>query len=244
MTTHPSGLAPGTVHIWHIDLKISPERASSCRSSLSNDECQRADRFHFERDTRRFVAAHAAMRTILAAYLGQDPKDVLLVSSHNGKPELGAGLSLSGLKFNLSHSGNFALLGVTLDSRIGVDIEFIKPEYSGDEIATRFFSAAEVRALGALVPEERLHAFFRCWTRKEAYIKALGDGLSHPLDCFDVALASGEPAQLLRVEGLPEELLRWKMYDLPFFSQYAAALVVEGREHQLVQRRWDWNTFC
>ena len=183
------------------------------------------------------------MNKILSVYLGLEPRQILLVSSDKGKPELGAGLRASGLKFNLSHSRNYALLAVTLHSTIGVDIEFINPEYSGDEIATRFFSPAEVRQLGTLAPEERLQAFFHCWTRKEAYIKALGEGLSRPLDSFDVAFAPGEPAQLLRVESSAEEILRWRMYDLPVLSGYAAALVVEGREHQLAQRRWDWNTF-
>jgi 4'-phosphopantetheinyl transferase len=183
------------------------------------------------------------MKTILSEYLGKPPQEIVLVYSDKGKPELGAGLTRSGLRFNLSHSRHRALLALTTHSRIGVDIEFINPEYSCDDIARRFFSPAEVHNLQALSPKQRSRAFFYCWTRKEAYIKALGEGLSQPLDSFDVAFMPGEPARLLRVEA-QEDLLRWSVYDLPVPSGYAAAVVVEGREHGIFQQQWEWNRFC
>lgn len=246
MTAQPAnlrGLSAGAVHIWHIDLLPAGERIPDCRNFLADEDLQRAERFHFDRDRRRFVAAHAAMRNILAQYLGVSAREILFHAAEKGKPQLGSSLSRSGLRFNLSHSHDRALLALARDSEIGVDIEFIKPQSAGEEIANRFFSSREAAVLGSLPPASRVPAFFHCWTRKEAYIKAIGGGLSVPLDSFDVAFGPGESARLLRVDGAPEELSRWSMYDVPVRQGYAAAVVVEGQQHRLEQREWDWNSF-
>src|SRR5215472_3418387 len=242
MTAQPAKirrLVRGAVHIWQIDLLSAWERIQDCHQFLADDEVQRAERFHFERDRRRFVAAHAAMRNILARYLGVPARELLFHVAEKGKPQLGSRLSRSGLRFNLSHSRDRALLAVTLDSEIGVDIEFINPEAAGEEIANRFFSSREAGVLRSLRPEDRVHAFFDCWTRKEAYIKAIGKGLSVQLDSFDVAFGPGESARLLRVEGAPEELSRWSMYAVAVPQGYAAAVVVGGKQHRLEQHELD-----
>lgn len=237
----PQKISSGTVHVWQFNIALPKEQIEPYRNLLSQDENQRADRFYFDRDRIRFIAARAAMRSILAGYLNVTPGKIIFSYAENGKPELGGELSKSGLKFNLSHSRDRALLGVVNESCIGVDIEFINPEFSSDEIAQRFFAPGEVSRLQAMPAKERPVAFFSCWTRKEAYIKAVGQGLSLPLDSFEVAFGPGVQPSLLRVEASPDEAGRWSMYSIATAEGYAAAIILEGKNHQLDSREWDWR---
>jgi 4'-phosphopantetheinyl transferase len=226
------------VHVW--EIKLSPnDEEKSLRTLLSPDEIQRADRFYFERDRKRFTVARAAMRQILSRYVGLAPQDLGFSYGPKGKPELAGELEHGRIKFNLSHSSDIALLAITRGLAVGVDIERINAEFASEEIAERFFSATEVQSLRALPGAQRPEAFFSCWTRKEAYIKALGDGLSVPLDSFAVALTPGLPAALLHVKTNPAEVERWSMYNIEVSKDYKAALVVEGQGHRLQQIKWD-----
>lgn len=234
-------LSSGAVHVWHIYGGVHEDVVLRCRRVLSVDEAQRADRFHFDRDRNLFICFRAALRSILARYLNVAPNRIAFSYAAQGKPDLAPGSPESRLRFNLSHSHDRCLLAVTLDAQVGIDIEFIDRGFTTDEIAERFFSCGEVKTLQALSPEERPAAFFSCWTRKEAYIKAVGEGLSLPLDSFDVAFGPGVPPALLRVQSSPHEVSRWSMYNLPAPPGYAAAMVIEGSGHSLQERAWDWR---
>jgi 4'-phosphopantetheinyl transferase len=230
-----SQLAANQVHVWQIPL-IAPEHPTSI---LSDDELQRAHRFHFEKDRLRFVSARSALRNILASYLDLRPREVAFSYTPKGKPELAAYLHQPALQFNLSHSGDFALLALTLESRVGADIEVIDPERATEAIAARFFSPAEISMLEALPATEKVVAFFQCWTRKEAYIKALGEGLALPLDSFDVAFGPGVQPAMLGIRNTAEDPFRWRLYDIASPRGYAAAIAVESQSEELHLRIWN-----
>lgn len=234
-----STLTVGVVDIWQIPLSIQATRIRDCRSILSQDENQRADRFYFDRDRNRFIAARSATRRILSMYVEMAPGDLVFCYGLKGKPELSAQQAGREIKFNLSHSRDVGLLTVARAQSVGVDIEFIDYDFASDEIATRFFSVKEVDTWRNLSSSQKAGAFFSCWTRKEAYIKALGEGLSVPLDSFDVAFGPGVEAALLRVASLPHEVARWSMYNVEAPAGYAAALVIEGQGHRLRRRPWE-----
>lgn len=171
------------------------------------------------------------LRTLLAAYLGRGAAELSFSYAEKGKPSLAD--SQTAVNFNLAHSQGRALYAFSRGRELGVDLEFIREDLESEKIAVRFFSPAEVKRLELVPPELRKQAFFECWTRKEAYIKARGDGLSLPLDDFDVSLGPGEPAALLRNHKEPEEVARWTMRSLDAPSGYAAALVVAGHDWKL-----------
>jgi 4'-phosphopantetheinyl transferase len=166
------------------------------------------------------------LRAILGRYLGSDPRRLRFHSNHYGKPSLAE--PAGWLRFNLSHSGGLALVAVTLDHELGVDVEQVRADLAGLSIAEQFFSPAEVATLRALPEPDRLQAFFNCWTRKEAFVKARGEGLSFPLKRFDVSLAPGEPAALLATHDDPAEAGRWTLHALSPGPGYVAAVAVYG----------------
>jgi 4'-phosphopantetheinyl transferase len=232
-------LAKNRVDVWKIDVARTHGGVEPYRRVLSPDEVERADRFRFERHQRTFTLARAAMRQILGGYLGLPPQRLAFRYGAEGKPELGGDLGNSGIRFNLSHSGEVVLLAVTQGLTVGVDVEFVDSRFASQAVAEQFFSKSEVHLLQALPQVDRLDAFFACWTRKEAYVKALGGGLWIPLDSFDVAFGPGIKAALLESRVQPSEVLRWSMYDIETWERYRAALVVEGKEHQLRALEWE-----
>jgi 4'-phosphopantetheinyl transferase len=177
------------------------------------------------------------MRRILGGYTHLAAQEVVFSNTAKGKPELSGNLQESGIKFNLSHSAEIALLAVANGLALGIDIELMYPTFDTEEIAARFFSEREAKCLKAISAEARAEAFFACWTRKEAYIKAVGEGLA---DCFEVAVGSEVKSELLVVKVDPSEVERWSMYDVEVPELYKAALVVEGRGHLL--RHLEFNS--
>ncbi len=237
--THPPPLTTDDVHVWRIALELGDPILMRLRDTLADDERQRADRFHFEKDRRHFTAARGAMRLLLAGYLSRCPNDVRFAYGNYGKPRLMDADNASDLRFNLSHSHGLALLAVTRGRDIGVDIERLRDmERDGEALAERFFSPREAARLRSLPPELRREAFFHCWTRKEAYIKAQGKGLSLPLDQFDVSLHPHEPAALLATQHDPQEVQRWSLQSLFPGEEYIGALAVQGHSWRLWCGEW------
>lgn len=234
-------LASGEVHVWRARLEHPPELEATLQENflgtLDQDERERAGRFHFEKHRRRFILGRGFLRALLGLYLQTTPEDVSFSYGPYGKPALNAEHSL---RFNASHSHELALYAFAQDHDLGVDVEYVKKDLETDDIARHFFSAYEVETLSALPEAERAAAFFRCWTRKEAYIKAIGSGLSHPLDQFDVTLAPGEPAALLRDHRDPDAASRWSMLNLEL-DDYAGALAVHNINVARVQT-YDYPT--
>jgi len=225
------------VHVWRARLDCDASTLEVLRAALSEEESGRATRFRFERDRARFAAARGLLRDILSRYLQRPASLIQFTYNEYGRPELSG--DESGLRFNVSHSGGAALYACARGHAVGVDVELLRDDFASVEVAGRFFSAAEIRDLGSLPPHLLTRGFFNCWTRKEAYIKALGEGLSHPLDCFSVSLSPGKPARLLNTDRDPSEAAAWSILDVQPFEGYAAALAVRNSSPRL--SFWDWR---
>jgi len=215
-------LESGEVHLWRLSLDQPDVIRDRFRLTLEPDELSRASRFHFEKHRRHFLVGRGFLRDIVARYLDEKPENLRFAYGAYGKPSLAADTAV---RFNMSHSHEVALLAITRDVELGVDVEHVRADFATADIARRFFSQAEVEAFDMLPPEEQVAAFFKCWTRKEAYIKAIGKGLSQPLDGFDVTLGPGEEAALLRAAA--DDASRWAMSDIDVGEGYAGALAVE-----------------
>jgi 4'-phosphopantetheinyl transferase len=232
-------IRPSEVDVWRIGL-IQPERViQSYRELLDTNEVERADRFYFAKDRNRFTVARGVLRQLLGTSLKLDPREIRFVYGPQGKPSLAAPQSSSGLRFNLSHSGEVALVAMSHNLELGIDVEQVRADFASGEIATRFFSPEECAKLETLPAHESVDAFFNCWTRKEAYIKARGEGLFIPLDSFEVAFAPGEEPALLQVKSGDAMPSRWRFHALHPGPGYKAALAVEGSNHSL--RLWEWT---
>jgi 4'-phosphopantetheinyl transferase len=211
-------------------LDLAPEDISALEAFLSDAERQRADRFVFDCDRRRFIVARARLRELLAKRLGVEPESIELEYGTHGKPALARRRPGPDLRFNVSHSEDVAVYAFSWGRETGIDVEAVRVIRDADDLAARFFSRCENEAYRALDARDKPLGFFNCWTRKEALIKAIGDGLYHPLDCFDVSLAPGEPARILRVEGKSGDHCGWCLDSFSPAPGFVAAVVTESRK--------------
>lgn len=232
----PLRLLNDEIHVWHAFLEVPYERLEYLHRILSDDEVNRAAQYYFERDRRRFIIRRGLLRCILSLYLDQSPRALAFQYNNHGKPALANMSGEPSLCFNVSHSGELALYAITRKREVGVDIEYIRPFEDAEDIVKRFFSSREKVEFGTLPERIKNQAFFACWTRKEAYIKARGEGLSYPLSNFSVSMIPDEPAGLVEIKG---DKSRWSLKTILPGAGYVAAVAVEG--HGLAIRHWQWS---
>jgi len=242
----PWGFPPATmilggneVHVWRASLDEFSSQRDKFLHTLAAEEQTRAELFYFQTDSEHFINAHGILRAILGLYLNRAPECLSFCYSSYGKPALTRESGGDAIRFNMSHSRGVALYAVTRGREIDVDLEFIRSDLEVEQIAERFFSRSEIATLRALPTDLQKYAFFLCWTRKEAYIKARGEGLSLTLDQFDVSLIPGEPAELLSTQPDSNEAVGWSLKELTLGPGYVAALAVEGRGW--TASCWQWQ---
>ena len=236
----PPALADGEVHVWRAAAPAGVFSFRAMFALLSDDERERAARYYFEGDRERFVVWRGLLRTLLGLYLGRPAAGLRFAYNEYGKPSVEGG-SGGDLRFNLAHSHDMALYAFARGREVGVDVELVWGEFAGEEIAERFFSPREVGALRALPWEQKARAFFECWTRREAYVKARGGGLSLPLDSFDVAFGPGQPAAPLAVRDGSASNLDYSVRGLTPAPDYAAALAASPAARRVSLFAWEWG---
>jgi 4'-phosphopantetheinyl transferase len=210
-------LREDSLHVWRIDVRRPLEDSSRV---LAPDETERAARFRFDRDRDAFVCTRVALRTLIGSYLGVRPEDVQLSYADKGKPEI------PGLSFNVSHAGDVAAAAFARSGRVGVDVELMRGDVELAALARRFFTAAENEVLARLTGDAFVAGFYSCWTRKEAFVKALGEGLSFDLGGVEVAVHP-EPARILLVDGDASAGERWSLVSLEPGPGYAGAVATD-----------------
>ena len=223
-------LEKNDIHVWRADLALPIMGFQEVNHTLSNGERMRAERFHFEKDRKRFIIGRGILRTILGCYLSVEPSQVQFCYGKHGKPALADTFGNERIHFNLSHSEGLALYAFTQDHEIGVDIERIRDIPEMDQIVERFFSVNENALFQTLHEVRKKEAFIKCWVRKEAFIKAKGEGLGFGLDKYEVSFVPGEPAALLSLNDDAQEASHWALMQLDPEPGYAAALAVNGHE--------------
>lgn len=216
--------------VWAVATIAPDDVVERLAALLSPDESARAARFLFEHHRRSFTVARGMLRVLLASLSGVPAREVLFSYESKGKPRFA---NDSRIRFNVSHSHELALFAFAQDTEIGVDVEYIRspPDIGG--IAKRFFCPEEAAELATLSEPDRVESFFRCWTRKEAYIKAIGEGLSEPLHRFRVSLRAGQPAQFLHIGHDAAVAADWQMHHLEPAPGYVGALAYRGRKHRI-----------
>ena len=221
-----------SVHVWAVRLDDANVDLGQAREIISTDERERAGRFKFEQDRRRYLIAHAALHGILSRYLPVDSGRLSFDHGSNGKPRLSQALAPAGVQFNLSHSNELALFAVTRRGEVGVDIEYVKENFEFQDVAEKFFTAKEVAAILGLPAHLQRRAFFKCWTSKEAFLKAKGTGLSGKLDEVEIILTATQEVQV--TASVPG----WSLAELAPIDSYEAALVVEGAPLPIKHYLW------
>jgi 4'-phosphopantetheinyl transferase len=235
LTMRRPALSHGDIHLWLLDLDEHPEFQRDHYALLPHDERIRADRMATEALFARHVAAHGCLRLVLADYLGVPPASIEFVLSANGKPRLSSALG-SRLSFNLSHSEGVAIIGITSRAEIGVDTEGLRPLPDRLAIARNSFTLSESSQLAAMTDADSTLAFLRCWTLKEAFVKATGDGLSIPLNSFEISMDPESPPRLLYLSGgSPAD---WSFHYFEPRTGYLAAAAVLGPVNAWVQLSW------
>jgi len=232
-------LGEGEVHVWRAQLGREASTVSELLQILSEDERLKAGRLCVGEVRERFIVGRSVLRGILGQYLHVRPEQLRFSYGPHGKPAIAPECEGGGIRFNMSDSSGLAVFAVTRGREIGIDLERMRPDVPCEELARRYFAAAEVSEFLGLPESQRQEGFFNCWTRKEAYLKAIGRGLSFPLRNVVVSLAPGKPATILAIEGDPEEARRWSLTSLNPDPAYSAALVVEGRECRVTFLNWD-----
>jgi 4'-phosphopantetheinyl transferase len=213
------------VHLWRCRLDLSPTIEPLLRSVLETAECERADRFHRSQDRLSWIVSRSALRVVLAQYMGQDPAMIRFTSNAYGKPALAPDARI---RFNLAHTDGLALIAVTRDQEIGVDLELVSPTFDFTEIVDHIFTPGERAQLSALPDEQRRAGFYHGWTRKEAFIKAVGEGVSFGLDCVTVSLDPEQAPRLLAIRRPDFAATEWSLYDLDLGPGYVGTLALQG----------------
>lgn len=232
---HSMRLQEREVHIWRVSVSHFAPFMHRLQEILSEEERARASRFRFERDHQRWIVAHAILRLLLSQYVGISTANLRFQTNAYGKPSLAFPILTPPLQFNLSHAADLVLYAFASTARVGIDVEYQRTDVDYEALARVSFSPREQMMLRTVPHESKGEAFFRCWTRKEAYIKAKGLGFSLPLDSFDVSFLTGEPVALLDSRENREEVERWRLQNLFPGRGYAGALAIEGK---------DWHVSC
>jgi 4'-phosphopantetheinyl transferase len=234
----PIDVGKNEVLVYHIDTDIDDSHAFALSKLLTSEELQRANNFYFERDRKTYIITRGILRTILGSLIRKNPSELQISYTTYGRPFLISNKNTPDIRFNVSHSHDRALIAITKGRNVGVDIEYIRPLRYEDRISERFFSLKENEALRSLPKNIQHRAFFTCWTRKEAFIKAKGGGLTIPLKSFTVTLIPGEPAELLQTDRNIEKVKRWCFFDLDIGTKYVAAVAVEAQHININYLSW------
>lgn len=238
----PHRFVPEEVHIWTMPTQAAEPTVADLRGVLSSDELERASRFRFPHLASAYVITHGVLRLLLARFLDRDPADISFDYGVHGKPVVSKN---DQLHFNLTHSERMAAIAVTTGCALGIDLEHLRPIPDIEEIAGRYFCSEEAAEILPLAPGEREQAFFRCWTRKEAYIKAIGEGLSCALDSFQVTVQADTLARLVHIGDDRVAAARWTLHDLSLTPDYIAALAYPDRRRAVsVLPISDLAAFC